>query len=108
MVLGGSIPPSPVAPDPRYISIKGTTATGSRIRHAMFSPFVAKGISGSPTIRAWVETWHHRRSRTFMIRNPIVAPDSCSEILRSGTAERIGASLAQRFLLGKFPEGVGI
>jgi hypothetical protein len=42
IMIGGAILPSLLHQDPRYF-YQGTGTTGSRIRPAMFSPFVAKG-----------------------------------------------------------------
>ena len=44
-MIGGAILPSLLHQDPRYF-YQGTGTTGSRIRHAIFSPFVAKGDNG--------------------------------------------------------------
>src|SRR5215469_11288733 len=45
IMIGGAILPSLLHQDPRYF-YQGTGTTGSRIRHAMLSPFVAKGDGG--------------------------------------------------------------
>jgi hypothetical protein len=45
IMIGGAILPSLVHQDPRYF-FQGTGTTGSRIRHAVLSPFVAKGDNG--------------------------------------------------------------
>jgi len=103
IMIGGAILPSLLRQDPRYF-YQGTGTTGSRIRHAMFSPFVAKGDNGK---------WQPNYSS--------VGGDLASSALSNlyypqtnrgaglvfgyfaiGTAERIGASLAQEFLIGKF------
>ena len=44
-MIGGAILPSLLHQDPRYF-YQGTGTTGSRIRHAMFNPFVARGDNG--------------------------------------------------------------
>jgi hypothetical protein len=46
IMIGGAILPSLLHQDPRYF-YQGAGTAGSRIRHAMFSPFVAKGDSGT-------------------------------------------------------------
>jgi hypothetical protein len=103
IMIGGAVLPSLLHQDPRYF-YQGTGTTGSRIRHAMFSPFVAKGDNGK---------WQPNYSS--------LGGDLASSALSNlyypqanrgaglvfgnfaiGTAERIGASLAQEFLLGKF------
>jgi hypothetical protein len=45
IMIGGAILPSLLHQDPRYF-YQGTGTTSSRIRHAVFSPFVAKGDNG--------------------------------------------------------------
>jgi hypothetical protein len=103
ILIGGAILPSLLHQDPRYF-YQGRGTTSSRIRHAMFSPFVAKGDNGD---------WQPNYSS--------LGGDLASSALSNlydpqsnrgaglvfgnfaiGTAERIGASLAQEFLVGKF------
>jgi hypothetical protein len=103
IMIGGAILPSLLHQDPRYF-YQGTGTTGSRIRHAMFSPFVARGENGK---------WQPNYSS--------LGGDLASSALSNlyypqanrgaglvfgnfaiGTAERIGASLGQEFLIGKF------
>jgi hypothetical protein len=103
IMIGGAILPSLLHQDPRYF-YQGTGTTGSRIRHAMLSPFVARGDNGK---------WQANYSS--------LGGDLASSALGNlyypeanrgaglvfgnfaiGTAERIGASLAQEFLLGRF------
>jgi hypothetical protein len=103
IMIGGAILPSLLHQDPRYF-YQGTGTTSSRIRHAMFSPFVSKGDNGK---------WQPNYSS--------LGGDLASSALSNlyypqsnrgaglvfgnfaiGTAERIGASLAQEFLVGKF------
>jgi Carboxypeptidase regulatory-like domain len=103
IIIGGAILPSLLHQDPRYF-YQGTGTTSSRIRHAMFSPFVSKGDNGN---------WQPNYSS--------LGGDLASSALSNlyypqsnrgaglvfgnfaiGTAERIGASLAQEFLVGKF------
>jgi hypothetical protein len=45
IMIGGAILPSLLHQDPRYF-YQGTGTTGSRIRHAVFSPFVARADNG--------------------------------------------------------------
>jgi Carboxypeptidase regulatory-like domain len=103
IMIGGAILPSLLHQDPRYF-YQGTGTTGSRIRHAMSSPFVAKGDNGK---------WQPNYSS--------LGGDLASSALSNlyypqanrgaglvfgnfaiGTAERVGASIAQEFLFGKF------
>ena len=103
IMIGGAILPSLLHQDPRYF-YQGTGTTGSRIRHAMFSPFVARGDNG-------------RGQPNYSSMGGILASSALANLYypRSdrgaglvfgnfaiGTAERIGASLAQEFLVGKF------
>jgi Carboxypeptidase regulatory-like domain len=103
IMIGGAILPSLLHQDPRYF-YQGTGTTGSRIRHAMFSPFVARGDNGK---------WQPNYSSL----GGVLASSSLANLYypRSnrgaglvfgnfaiGIAERIGASVAQEFLLGKF------
>src|ERR1700733_13847020 len=103
IMIGGAILPSLLHQDPRYF-YQGTGTTGSRIRHAMFSPFVAKGdngkwqpnyssLGGDLSSSALSNLYYPQANRgaRLVFGNFAI-----------GTAERIGASLAQEFLIGKF------
>ncbi len=103
IMIGGAILPSLLHQDPRYF-YQGTGTTGSRIRHAMFSPFVARGdngkwqpnyssLGGDLAASALANLYYPRSNRGagLVFGNFAI-----------GTAERIGASLAQEFLFGKF------
>jgi hypothetical protein len=103
IMIGGAILPSLLHEDPRYF-YQGTGTTSSRIRHAMFSPFVARGDNGK---------WQPNYSSV----GGDLASSSLSNIyyphanrgaglvfgnFAIGTAERIGASVAQEFVFGRF------
>lgn len=103
IMIGGAILPSLLHQDPRYF-YQGTGTTGSRVRHAMFSPFVARGdngkwqpnyssLGGDLAASALGNFYYPRSNRGvgLVFGNFAI-----------GTAERIGASLAQEFLLGRF------
>jgi hypothetical protein len=103
IMIGGAILPSLLHQDPRYF-YQGTGTTGSRFRHAMFSPFVARGdngkwqpnyssLGGDLAASALGNLYYPRSSRGagLVFGNFAI-----------GTAERIGASLVQEFLLGRF------
>jgi hypothetical protein len=103
IMIGGAILPSLLHQDPRYF-YQGTGTTGSRIRHAMFTPFVAKGdngkwqpnyssLGGDLGTSALSNLYYPRSDRGagLVFGNFAIA-----------TAERICASVAQEFLLGKF------
>ena len=103
IMIGGAILPSLLHQDPRYF-FQGTGTTASRIRHAMFSPFVAKGdngewqpnyssVGGDLASAALANLYYPQANRGagLVFTNFAI-----------GTAERVGATLAQEFLLGKF------
>ena len=103
IMIGGAILPSLLHQDPRYF-YQGTGTTGSRVRHAMFSPFVAKGdngrwqpnyssLGGDLAASALSNLYYPRSNRgTGLVFGNFAI----------GTAERIGTSLVQEFLLGRF------
>ena len=103
IMIGGAILPSLLHQDPRYF-YRGTGTTGSRIRHAMFSPFVTRADNG-------------KSQPNYSTLGGVLASSSLANLYypRSnrgaglvlgnfaiGVTERIGASLAQEFLLGRF------
>lgn len=103
IMIGGAILPSLLHQDPRYF-YQGTGTTGSRIRHAVFSPFVARADNGES-------------QPNYSSLGGVLASSSLANLYypRSnrgaglvfgnfaiGIAERIGANVAQEFLLGKF------
>ena len=103
IMIGGAILPSLLHQDPRYF-YQGTGSNGSRIRHAMFSPFVARGdngrwqpnyssIGGDLASSALSNLYYPQSNRGagLVFGNFAI-----------GTAERMGASLAQEFIIGKF------
>jgi hypothetical protein len=108
IMIGGAILPSLLHQDPRYF-YQGTGTTSSRIRHAVFSPFVARGdngkwqpnyssLGGDLASSALANLYYPRSNRGagLVFGNFAI-----------GTAERIGASLAQEFLLGKLTKRGG-
>ncbi len=103
ILIGGAILPSLLHQDPRYF-YKGTGTTRSRIRHAVLSPFVTRNDNGTwgpnysslggDLASAGLANFYYPRSNRgarLVFGNFAI-----------GTAERIGASLAQEFILGKF------
>jgi hypothetical protein len=108
IMIGGAVLPSLLHQDPRYF-YQGTGTTGSRIRHAMFSPFVARGdngrwqpnyssMGGNLASSALANLYYPRSNRGIGLVFGNFA---------IGTAERIFASLAQELLLGKFTRRSG-
>src|SRR6202007_1270421 len=103
IMIGGAILPSLLHQDPRYF-YQGTGTTGSRFRHAVFSTFVAStdkggcepnysslggGLASSSLANLYYPT--SNRGAGLVFGNFAI-----------GIAERIGANVAQEFLLGKF------
>jgi Carboxypeptidase regulatory-like domain len=108
IMIGGAILPSLLHQDPRYF-YQGKGTTGSRIRHAVFSPFVARydngtwgpnysSLGGNLASSALANLYYPQSNRGagLVFGNFAI-----------GTAERIGASLAQEFLIGKFTKRGG-
>ena len=103
IMIGGAILPSLLHQDPRYF-YQGAGTTGSRIRHAILSPFVAKGDNGrwqtnysslgGDLASAGLANLYYPRSNR--------GPGLVFGNFAIGTAERIAASLAQEFLFSKF------
>jgi hypothetical protein len=108
IMIGGAILPSLLHQDPRYF-YQGTGTTGSRIRHATFSPFVTRSDSG-------------KSMPNYSSLGGDLAAASISNLyfpqanrgvglvfgnFAIGTAERIGASLAQEFIVGRFTKRGG-
>jgi Carboxypeptidase regulatory-like domain len=103
IMIGGAILPSLLHQDPRYF-YQGTGTTGSRFRHAVFSTFVARtdqgesqpnysSLGGVLASSSLANLYYPRSNRGagLVFGNFAI-----------GIAERIGANLAQEFLLGKF------
>jgi len=108
IMIGGGILPSLLHQDPRYF-YQGTGTTSSRVRHAVFSPFIARSDSGK-----WMPNYSSMGGdlASSALSN-IYYPRANRGLglvfgnFAIGTAERIGASLAQEFLLGKFTKRGG-
>ena len=103
ILIGGAILPSLLHQDPRYF-YQGTGTTGSRIRHAMLSPFISRNdngkwgpnyssLGGDLGSSALANLYYPRSNRGAGLVFGQFA---------LGTVERIGASLAQEFIVGKF------
>ena len=103
IMIGGAILPSLLHQDPRYF-YQGSGTTSSRIRHAMLSPFVTRNDDGN-----WGPNYS---SVGGVLASAAIAnlyypqSDRGAGVVFGnfaiGTAERIGANLAQEFLLSKF------
>jgi hypothetical protein len=103
ILIGGAILPSLLHEDPRYF-YQGTGTTKSRLWHAVSSPFICKrdngtwgpnysSLGGDLTSSAIANLYYPESNRGagLVFSNFAI-----------GTAERVGASLAQEFLLSKF------
>jgi hypothetical protein len=108
IMIGAAILPSLLHQDPRYF-YQGTGTTGSRIRHAMLSPFIARNDNG---------TWGPNYSSvggdlgSAALSNLYYPRSDRGAGLVFGnfalaTAERVGAGLAQEFVLGRLTKRGG-
>jgi Carboxypeptidase regulatory-like domain len=108
IMIGGAILPSLLHQDPRYF-YQGTGTTASRIRHAVSSPFFSRSDDGS---------W----GANYSTIGGVLASSAIANLyypkanrgaglvfgnFAIGMAERIGASLAQEFIVGKFTKRGG-
>jgi len=103
IMIGGAILPSLLHQDPRYF-YQGTGTTTSRIRHAIFNPFVCKGdngiwqpnyssLGGDLASSAISNAYYPKSNRGVGMVFTNFSID---------TGERVVASLAQEFLLRRF------
>jgi hypothetical protein len=102
IMIGGAILPSLLHQDPRYF-FQGEGSTGSRVRHAVLSAFIARGDNGK---------WQPNYSTiggdlASSALSNLYYPQSNRGVglvfgnFAIGTAERIGANVAQEFILGR-------
>jgi hypothetical protein len=102
IMIGGAILPSLLHQDPRYF-FQGEGSTGSRLRHAVLSAFIARGdngkwqpnystIGGDLASSALSNLYYPQSNR---------GPGLMFGNFAIGTAERIGANVAQEFILGR-------
>jgi Carboxypeptidase regulatory-like domain len=108
IMIGGAILPSLLHQDPRYF-YQGTGTTKSRIQHAMLSPFIARGDNGK-----WQPNYSSLGGdlASSVIANLYYPSSNRGGGLvfgnfAIGTAERVGASLAQEFVLGRLTHRAG-
>ena len=102
IMIGGAILPSLLHQDPRYF-YQGTGTTGSRTRHAILSAFIAKGDNGKwqpnystvggDLAAAGIANLYYPRSNRGV---GLVFGN-----FALGTAERMGANLAEEFILSR-------
>jgi len=100
ILIGGAILPSLLHQDPRYF-YQGTGTTSSRLRHALSSPFIARGDNGRPQINfsslggdlassALAETYYPESNR---------GPGLVFGNFAIGTGERMLSAVVQEFVL---------
>ena len=108
IMIGGAILPSLLHQDPRYF-YQGTGTTGSRIRYAVFSPFVARYDNGKwgPNFSSMGGDLASSALSNLYYPQSNRGPGLVFGNFAIGTAERIGASLAQEFVIGKFTKRGG-
>src|SRR5258706_13175493 len=101
-MVGAAILPSLLHQDPRYF-YQGTGTTRSRLRHAILSAFIAKGDNGN-----WQPNYSSLGGNLASAAlSNLYFPKSNRGVglvfsqFALGTGERIGANLAQEFLLAK-------
>ena len=107
ILIGGAVLPSLLRQDPRYF-YQGTGTTKSRLRHALFSPFICKGDNGR---------WQPNYSSiggdlaSSAISN-LYYPESNRGVglvfgtFAIGTAERMASGFAQEFILPRLTPSV--
>jgi hypothetical protein len=108
IMIGGAILPSLLHQDPRYF-YQGTGTTGSRIRHAVFSPFVTRSDSGKlmPNYSSLGGNLASAGISNLYFPKANRGVGLVFGNFAIGTAERIGASLAQEFIIGRFTKRSG-
>jgi hypothetical protein len=103
IMIGGAILPSLLHQDPRYF-YQGTGTTRSRIRHAILSAFIAKGDNGKwqPNYSSVGGDLASAGLSNLYFPKSNRGAGLVLSLFALGTGERIGANLAQEFLLGRF------
>jgi len=107
-MIGGAILPSLLHEDPRYF-YQGTGATKSRLRHAMFSPFVSKRNNGTwgPNYSSLGGDLASSAISNFYFPRANRGAGLVFSQFALATAERMGASVALEFLLSRFTHRAG-
>jgi hypothetical protein len=103
IMIGGAILPSVLHQDPRYF-YQGTGTTRSRLRHAILSAFIAKGDNGKwqPNYSSVGGDLASAGLSNLYFPKSNRGGGLVLSLFALGTGERIGANVAQEFLLGKF------
>jgi hypothetical protein len=107
-MIGGAILPSLLHQDPRYF-YQGTGSTGSRFRHAVFSPFVTRSDSGKsmPNYSSLGGDLASSGLSNLYFPRADRGVGLVFGNFAIGTAERIGGSLVQEFILSRFTKRGG-
>lgn len=106
ILIGGAVLPSLLHQDPRYFS-QSTGTTSSRLRHALFSPFICRGDNGRPQVNfsslggnlassALTETYYPKSNR---------GPGLVFGSFAVGTGERMVSAVFQEFVLRRLTPG---
>ena len=108
IMIGGAILPALLHQDPRYF-YQGTGTTGSRVRHALFSPFIARSDSGGwePNYSSIGGDLASSALSNLYYPKANRGPGLVFGNFAIGTAERMGASLAQEFVIARFTKRGG-
>jgi hypothetical protein len=102
IMIGGAILPFLLHQDPRYF-YQGTGTAGARIRHAIFSPFVAKGDNGrwQPNYSSVGGDLASAALSNLYYPRAVRGVGLVFGNFAIGTAERIGSDIAQEFFFGR-------
>jgi Carboxypeptidase regulatory-like domain len=103
IMIGGAILPSLLHQDPRYF-YQGTGTNLSRLRHAILSAFIAKGDNGEwqPNYSSVGGDLASSALSNLYFPKSNRGTELVFSLFALGTGERIGANVAQEFLLGRF------
>ncbi len=103
IMIGGAILPSLLHQDPRYF-YQGTGSVRSRLRHALLSPFIARGDNGKsqPNYSSMGGDLGSAAISNLYFPEKNRGAGLVFSQFALGTGERLGANIAQEFLLGKF------
>ncbi len=106
VLIGGAVLPSLLHQDPRYF-YQGTGTTSSRLRHALFSPFICRGDNGRTQVNfsslggdlassALTNTYYPESNR---------GPQLVFGNFAVGTGERMLSGVLQEFVLHRLTPG---
>jgi hypothetical protein len=103
IIIGGALLPSVLHQDPRYF-YQGTGTARSRIRHALLSPFICKGDNGTsqPSYSTIGGVLASSAIANLYYPQSNRGAGLVFSSFAIGMGERIAASLAQEFVLGRF------